>query len=438
MNNVCNWADLVLFLSDMKCLDVDKIRNWTGVFTNITIAAPGEKPGNISEDIVWYCYKSGEPRSDIWNHLLQTAQKPWVLFLEDDEVPDLATLPEEKYIKNNEWVPALIEHHQTDNAVTTHQYYQMRLARKGNRKVFDGKNIPDCTRYISENEIEISGQPIQISRGSSPVNINPTDEMSVKAFSPQLYLIQGEQHFKEKDYVLATAQYRKLLKSERLLPFDRLGAANGLASCLTEQYKWDQALKLAKYSIEAEPLQRLPYLIQFRIHQLNKQWEEALDVLNRYYEILNLPSRANFDKAIDEEETLTNLADLSIKAGLRGKAFDYMQQQFAMKKGDVEIDFVRKLLFLAIELSDYEKSVFFFKQLFENQFPGQLDAEQNTELNDIMSMFMKKGWYPFVSEIYEQLYESDPHNREYRRRLIVALSKTNRLDRARKLITDNG
>jgi hypothetical protein len=47
---------------------------------------------------------------------------------------------------------------------------------------------------------------------------------------------------------------------------------------------------------------------------------------------------------------------------------------------------------------------------------------------------MKNEWYAFVGELYERLYTAEPENAEYRRRLIVAFSKTDRIDRARKLI----
>src|SRR5699024_2253666 len=101
-------------------------------------------------------------------------------------------------------------------------------------------------------------------RESSPVgHINTDAELSLLTFAPQLYLVLGQRNFNDGKYVRAAAQYRQLLKKEKLLPFDRLGAVNGLASCMAEQYKWQKALTLARESIEAEPQQCLPYLIQF-------------------------------------------------------------------------------------------------------------------------------------------------------------------------------
>lgn len=427
------WIDLVVYLTHIKYLNLNQIAEWDSIFNKVYIVCPAERPENIEEHIGWRISNSEEHRSDIWNELLNKAEKNWVLFVEDDEVIRFNDFPGEREVNERKWSPALIIH--THNK-KIHQHYQIRLVQKNGELIFEGKNLPDSTRYITKNEIELSSMPIIIERKGNPVEaINPSEELSMQAYSPQLYLVQGDHYFKAGKYVHAAAQYRQLLKTPRLLPFDRLGAVNGLASCMAEQYKWPQALALTDKSIEAEPLQSLPYLIQFKIYQLQKKWKEAYEALSKYYERIELYSLANFDVKISEEETLLNLADLALKVGLREEASALLNELFAVKNGEVDRAFLRQLLVLSVELADFDKSAFFFNKMFEeNLVSGSLETEVREELNDYMTMFMQNEWHEFVYELYWQLYNTNPETDEYRRRLIVAAVKTNRVEQAQKLV----
>jgi len=426
------WAEIVVYLSDLRYLEVEKIAGLLDRFSGVSVAAQGERPKNLPPEIGWYTYSSEDHRSAVWNRLLHEAQKSWVLFIEDDEEIRFSDFPDTKCIGPNLWPPALIL---SNESAGKRQHYQIRLVHRDSGIPFEGKNLPDCTGYVTSNNISLAGQPIVIERTSNPWNhIDADEELSVQAYSPKLYLVRGAQLFDEGKFAHAAALYRKLLKTEKLLPFDRLGAVNGLASCLTEQFKWPQAVTLAQKSIDAEPLQRLPYLIRFKIFQLNKQWKEAFEVLNRYYELLNLWSRATFDKAIDEEETLLNLAELALKAGVKDQATEFLGKLYTLKEGELEDTFVQRLLLLSIEMADYDRSVFFFRHLFDSLLPDRLTEEKTRELDDFMTMFISKGWYEYVAEIYETLYQQNPQNSDYKRRLIVALSKTNKLRKARKLV----
>ncbi len=427
------WIDLVVYLTDIKYLNSKKIAEWDSIFNSIRVVCPAERPEKVDEHIGWRTSNKEEQRSDIWNELLEQSSKEWTLFVEDDEVIQFNDFPSELEVHETKWAPALIVHTQNEKL---YQHYQVRLVRKGDVPVFDGKNLPDCTRFITQNEIGLATMPIMIDRETNPVQeVNPSDELTLQSYSPQLYLVQGDQYFKEGKYVHAAAQYRQLLKKTRLLPFDRLGAVNGLASCMAEQYKWPQALALTEKSLAAEPLQSLPYLIQFKIYQLQKKWKEAYQSLNSYYERLELYSLANFDVKISEEETLINLADLALKSGLREEASKLLNELFAVKNGEVDRTFLHQLLVLSIELSDFKKSEFFFKKMFGEKIEsGLMEDDVREELNDYMTMFMQNEWHEFVYELYRELYNSNPQVDEYRRRLIVASVKTNRVEQAQKLV----
>lgn len=427
-----SWVEAVFFITDLKYINDNRLSEWSDLFSRVTVAAPAERPEHIPQRIGWHVYNNENSRSEVWNCLLSKSAKDWVLFLVDDEKVCLDSFPDKKTLATDRWTPAFI--FQNDAGIVSN-YYQIRLVHKCTENVFEGINLPDCTEYIIRNQVQLANKPFNIERETDPVrHIDIIKELSVPNVSPQLYLIQGEQHLAQGKYVHAAAQYRKLLKTEKLLPFDRLGAVNGLARCFAEQYKWPQALALAEKSIEAEPVQRLPYLIQYRILQLNKQWKKAFEVFNAYYDQLHFPSRANFDKTITEEDALQKLGELALKAGLKKEALRFFEELFDNSNGKVERAFLKRLLVLSIDLEDQEKSILYFKKIYGEILPDIMSDQKIDELNDYMTLFMNKGWYLFVSEIYEQLNASHPRNNEYRRRLIVALSKSDRIEKARKLI----
>lgn len=435
--DVIDWAELVLFLSDRSHLDIKKVKEWSCIFFGITVAGQGSRPTELPEEVSWYSYENGAYRSEVWNVLLGRVEKEWVLYLEDDEQILFSDFPEERALRKDLWCPALIRQDRSESIM---QLYQMRLVytEVQGERLFRGLNLPDCTQFITANGIELYNRPFVIERKTSPIDhINVNEELSVQTFSPKLYLVQGDRYYRQGKYVRAAAQYRQLLKKKKLLPFDRLAAINGLASCMAEQYKWSNAMMLAEESLQAESLQALPYLIQFKINELQKNWKQAYTILLQYYERRSLFSRASFDKIMDEETTLVNLADIALKAGERKQASDYFDELFTHKRWNVDRDMLYKVLVLSIELSDYERAVHLFNRMYKDLLSEKLDDEQQKkELNNIMSMFIKKGWHGFVANVYSKLYQAYPRDETYKRRLIVALTKTNRLDKARSMLSN--
>lgn len=434
---VIDWVALVLFLSDERHLDTQKIWDWSQKFNSVTVAAKGERPAaKLPDSVGWYRYSGDSKRSEVWNHLAGTAQKEWVLFVEDDEQLRFSDFPSREGIGSHTWCPALIRQARKEH---TRQFYHMRLVNRpvDGSRLFEGQNLPDCTRYIREREIKLCSRPVLIDRESSPVaHVDIEEELSVKAYAPKLYLVQGERYYREKKYVRAAAQYRQLLKQEKLLPFDRLAAVNGLASCMAEQHKWSKAMTLAEESLRAESLQALPYFIQFRIHELQKEWGKAHSTLRRYYEQQSLYSRSSFDKVMNEESILINLSNVALKAGDRQMASDYFEELFTYKREDVDRFLLYKVLVLSIELSNYERSVHLFNRMFREFFPDRFGDKQKEELNDIMTMFMNQEWHPFVANVYHKMSSAYPENEVFKRRLIVSLTKTNRLDKARTMVSN--
>jgi len=431
-----DWLELVISIGDEReliCERIDKLQN---VFTDITVLSTREREDDDPEYVKWITFDSTISRSEVWNQKVQTSEKPWIFFVDQDEIIDINSFPEQDFLSYKKWTPTLFVHNTGPD--TFRQYYQIRLVPKSYQPIFGGNNIPDATEFILENGIELSSIPLIIFRDTEPMdNTDPDEELSIQNFSPQIYLQLGNSYYEEKKYVYAAAQYRRLLKMEKLLSYDRLAALNGLAGCFVETYKWQRAIDTAQSSIEIESMQYLPYLIQYRIYQLNKQWDQSLHALEAYLEALNSGSKANYDKYISREETLLKLGKLSINTGDKEKALKYYESYYRLKNGIVDPEFLNMLLVLSIEQSNYRKSVYFFKEMFEDSIPDKLTAEQQHKLNEFLSMFMVNGWYDYPFEMYEQLYEEDSKNSEYRRRLIVTLSKTNRIEKAKKLIASN-
>ena len=430
-----SWLECVFHLPDASKLNSSHLNNLDKEFGAITVLSPDARPGTENFSVHWVQYNpETEGVAAKWNDLLANARKEWILFLESGEELRYYRLPEQEQLTSRTVVQACICH---EDEKSTQTVYQIRLVHRSADRPFEGKHLPDCTRYIVENDISLYEYPIIIDRSTGLLeSVNVDDELSFRKITPAAYLLQAERLMEAKKYVQAAAQFRNILKIDRLLPFDRLGAVNGLTRCYTEQYKWPKALQLAEKSIEAEPVQRIPYLIQYRIHQLNKQWGKAYNSLKAYFEYLNQPGRASYDKSIDEKETLEQLGDLATKAGHKQDAFKYLEKIYLEKKKGKDTDrhLLRKLLMISIELGKRERAIYYFNEIFEEHLPNELTGKQSAELDDYMTLFMTNKWYVFVSELYERLFDAEPENAEYRRRLIVALSKTDRLERARKLI----
>jgi len=430
------WADVVWYLSDNTFLNSEQLLKLTQNFGFVSIASPESRPDSIPENVNWYQYKTETPRAETWNWLLKAGSNDWKLFLMDDEILRVAEL--DASIKENEmeWPASLIHHRGSEK---NYQYYQMRLVRNFEGFQFDGVNLPDATRSIINNGIRIANMPVEIMATRNPnAEVDIEEEMAIRNFAPQLYIENGYRLFKEKKFIHAAAQYRVIANSQNILPFDRLSALNGIASCHAEMFRWELALTAAEYSLEQERFQHLPYLIKFKVFQLNKNWTEAYQALhiyyeNTFYERIKLHSRANYDVRLTIEDTLVGLVDLAFKAGFIQEASEHLEDLFNLKEGNLEESFLKQLLVLSIELDDFEKSEFFFKKLFSEKFPKNLTEQETSLLNDYMEMFMKKNWYETVYEVYSELYYHFPQNDEFRRRLIVTLVKTNRVEQARNL-----
>ena len=427
----------VLFLSNRSYYDILKIRQWENRFSQLIVAGTISAPESLPQAVQWHKYDPETGRAKVWNSICRQVSNAWVFFGYDDEQPHFSSFPDPESLSKEQWPPVLINVHQQN---ATRQYYQMRLVNTSTSEddIFHGFDLPDATDFIRSNDISLSSKPVVVERKRKIFHdIDIEQELSQANQPPKLYLVEGNRKLEENKYVRAAAQFRQMLKKDELLPYDRLAAVNGLASCMAEQHKWEKALSLAEQSLEAESLQGLPYLIQFRVYELRKQWQKALDALRRYYERLSLHSSASFDRLIDEEKTLVNLANVALKAGKRARATDYFDKLFTFKRGEADRQMLKKALLLSIDLGNHKRSVYLFERMYADFLPpNEMNAKYREEIDEVLSLFMQQDWYEYVSGVYDALHNAYPEDRDYKRKLIVTLTKTNRLDQAKKMVAN--
>ncbi len=428
-------TEIVLTSFNESDINEEKIARWKRYFDHVRVAAVYPRNTELVDDESWIHFDEIQALAPLWNQFVSTSQSEFVLFLMglEDVLPD--NMPPGHSVTDLVWAPVLTSAN-TKNG-TLRQFYQMRFVPVSAIDPFEGKNLPDCTSYIFENEISLSESPAVIESGELFIErVKPEEELSVKSASPQVYLIQAEQLMETGKYAQAGALYKKLLRREHLLPFDRLAAVNGLAASYAEQFRWEKAAVITQQSADAEPFQRMPYLIQYKVHELNKRWKEAFSAMQNYYLHINQVSRANFDRTVGKEEALRILGRLALKLSDNKNALRYLDLLRKEAGVDDDRELIGKLLNLSIETSNYEKSLFYFGLLYNEWVPDKLSAEMSMELNSHLAMFMEQGWYEYPCELYRELYRSDRSNQEYRRRLIVSLTKTNQLENARRLIAE--
>ncbi len=427
----------VIHLSRKAVPEPRRLIKWIGVFRQVHIAASYACPESLRGKVNWYHYGLDEPVAAIWNHMLMHVTSDRALFLLDDETVDLQELAAIAGHSGEMWIPTKI---QWPEGGFERHCYQVRLVPATAKHPFEGMDLPDATRYIMANGGQNGGQlaecPVSIMRGSDPFgNIVVEKELSTRYPAAQLHLVTGIRHFEAGRYVHAAAQFRRVIQSTSVLLFDKVAAVNGLASCKAEQYKWTRAVELAEESIRLQPSQQLPYLILFRIHQLAKRWTEAHEILEACFHVHGRRSEASFDKSLPEQELLSLMGDMAFRAGKRNDSFRHYRHLYELLKGGAPHDLTERLLLLALEENEYELSMDCFQELFGDPDSGTMDEYWESAVFDYLGHFMENGWYEFASGYYERMMQQKPENEVYKRRWVVALSKSKDIEKARSLLT---
>jgi len=423
----------VIHLSRLGVLDPRQLVTMIRTFPRVHVAAPFACPDVLRHKVNWYHYGPNETTVEVWNHVLMHCGSEKTLFLQDDEKVDLADLASVISQCPEQWIPALVRW--SENGIVR-QCYQLRVIPSDAEMPFNGVDLPDASRCFMEMSGTLAGKPLLFDRATDPFRLLQTEkELSASNPPALLYLVTGIRYFDAGKYVHAAAQFRRVMKDRKALSFESVAAINGLASCMAEQYKCSKTVELAEESVRIEPLQQLAYLILFRMHQLEKRWSQAYEMLEKCHGIRMQHSRASFDKGLSDKEMLSLMADMAFRAGMRTESMRHYQSLHELLNDRTPAELTERLLMLALEEQEYDLSVRYFCKLFGDPAKGALSKSSETAAFDYLGLFIKNGWYEFASACCERMMKKHPENEVYMRRWIAILSKSRDIEKARSLVS---
>ena len=373
----------------------------------------------------------GDTKTSKWNYLAYNAKTPWILFIEGNEILETSNLSYLNELNNDIWSSCIVSV-QTNKGIES--YYQNRLVPTGIEGIFQGRELPDTSNFILDNNVKFLHQSIDIQSDVIPWEQIDISAERVSLNSPvNLFLYEARKYISEQKFVQAASSYRVALKKDRLLPYDHLAALNGLARCYVEQHKWVRALELMEYSIDLEPQQHLAYLIKYKVYQLAKNWDAAVEALNSYLQNYEIFSKSSHDIKIPYDETVLELSNLHLDLGMKDKAYEYYCDFLNTSLEEVR-ESHHLALKMAIGLEKKREANKHFKFLYPDILSLNLDKIETKQFHDYMEMFLENNWHSTVEKIYTRLYEAYPTNRMYRRKLIATLIKADKLELAREIM----
>ena len=373
----------------------------------------------------------GDTKTSKWNYLAYKAKTPWILFIEGNEILETSNLSYLHELNNDTWSSCIVSV-QTNKGIES--YYQNRLVPTGIEGIFQGRELPDTSNFILDNNVKFLHQSIDIQSDVIPWEQIDISAERVSLNSPvNLFLYEARKYISEQKFVQAASSYRVALKKDRLLPYDHLAALNGLARCYVEQHKWVRALELMEYSIDLEPQQHLAYLIKYKVYQLAKNWDAAVEALNSYLQNYEIFSKSSHDIKIPYDETVLELSNLHLDLGMKDKAYEYYCDFLNTSLEEVR-ESHHLALKMAIGLEKKREANKHFKFLYPDILSLNLDKIETKQFHDYMEMFLENNWHSTVEKIYTRLYEAYPTNRMYRRKLIATLIKADKLELAREIM----
>ena len=374
---------------------------------------------------------AGNDKTSHWNYLVCNSETPWALFLDNNEVLETLDLSFLHQIDQNTSCSCILNIH-TEKGIES--YHHTRLVPSGIEGIFQGIELPDASNYILDNNIQFLNKSINIQSDSIPWEYIDISQERLSLNTPvNLYLHEARMYITEQKFTQAAGSYRVALKKERLLPFDYLAALNGLARCYVEQHKWTRALELMEYSIELEPQQHLPYLIQYKVYQLSKNWDAAVTSLNSYLLNYESISRSSHDIKIPYHETVLELSNLHLDLGQKDLAYEFYCDFLNTSLVSVR-ESHHLALKMAIGLEKKREANRHFKFLYPNILELNLDVIETKQFHDYMEMFLENNWHSIVEKVYTRLYEANLTNRMYRRKLIATLVRADKLELAREIM----
>lgn len=399
-------------------------------FDEVWVAMPDALPTLRTAEVNKVLYNNADSKVDILNRIVSNIDSKWILYLEADEdilLKQLDILP----FTENEAYACLIE----CVGASSKKYYQVRLFPNTPGNVFEGIHLPDISACANKRGWALSEFVLPVQKASDLYSMDAIEtEIELGANTSMSLFWEASLLSDSGHYAKAEQLFKKTIKQTEAIIYKKLAILNGLADSLMEQHKWEEAEIVALESLSESYIQRAPYLILFKVNYMNGRWEQAYKALEGYLGTLDYESRATMDVFFPVVECHFLMAESQSRLGDYEKAFYHFEQFYYLNNGEVTNSVLERLFIYSIELNDYDKSVFYFNEMFGEEMNEKAAEDIPIKMLESLSLFNKRGWYDFVGSVYEQLRNYDPTNKKLLHSWVATLVKANKLEQAQDLI----
>ncbi len=434
MNKIKESLTTILYVGDQHYNLDNHIQNLREATTGVIVISPKGTKVPAFPNVSTVVYDQEDSKTELLNLGISLAETEWVMLLEGDEYLKTKHLD---YIpfKDGEAYAFLIECNIAEHEAPK-KYYQVRIFPKTmSEQTFTGQLLPDISATFEKQEWTLAEESVPLQKFSdlfpqSRVELeveNKVETRLARFWAATLASSRGQ-------YLKAEQIFRKLIRTENPVTFEQAAALNGLADSLMEQHKWSEAEIVALESLNYARLQRAPYLILFKVNYVNGNWDKAYTALDGYLTTLGYASRATMDVVLPVMECHFLMGEVSHRKGDYAKAFKHYEYFYKLNNGNVTSSVTERLFIYSIELEDFDKAVGFFNNMFGEYLEAEKVNDVPVKMFESLSLFNQKGWFDFVSTVYEQLRSYDPENKRLLHGWVATLVKANKLEQAQELI----
>lgn len=410
-----------------------EIARWLFRFGAVRVLSDQPRPAHLPQDVRWSEFPSETTRTENWNRAVEESSHSWTLILEQGEHLHPESFDLNLPLDPGSWPLARICWRREGDV--TRIYQQNRLIPGGWSAPFDGMDLPDVSRTLREHSILAGDRVLELDRETHPwQDVRSHPDRPGEEDTPSWKLAMGEYFLDEGQPVVAAGYFRTLLKRSELSMGDRLSALNGLASSYAEQHRWREALDLTDQSISQTSRQWLPHLIRYRLLDLSGEKGAARQALEMYALAMEKDSRASMDRRLSWSELVRRQIRLDVAMGDLARALDGLDRLAEQLEGEAYHEIVLRAIRVALQARDRERAGSYLNRLKGELEKAEPSAERLEELELLMEGMSDEGWYDLLLPVYESLQTQYPENELYRRRLIVALSRTGHLKRAQAMM----
>lgn len=369
------------------------------------------------------------------NNVLQDIGSDWVLYLIEDEVPQLDNFDPGKLEKNQTYEAVI----KLSGNLLPNFLFEIRLFPVQSDITFKGMLYPSVEDSIYRSTYNVNSKSFILHRETPVLDQFKIDDVKHDSSSRSIMdqLLHAFSLLDLNNLEKAKSLLNPLTSYKHISEHNKIAVYNGLAKIYAELKNWDKAQSFIQKSISITEHQRMPYLLQFNRHQLHHQWTDAYKQLYNYLDVLSTGTLANFDVALPLDHTHQLLADMAYRAGFNERAFAHYEEYYNLMKkqeGEVTDDVIDKLFLYSIELGEKENAIKYFNELYGTWLERSISKQEWDTIDSSISLFLENEWYGVAAESYEQLFARNEENKNILRRWVAALIKNGEIEKAQGLI----